>query len=348
MIMEYVTEFVEHIQNMGDSVTIDPLDPLRHTLGSIVNMIVCGKAWDKEDETWKWLLQCQEDGTQMIGIAGPLNFLPILRFLPKFKKTMNFLLEGKYKQHGLYRTLIAAQNEILSNDDSESSNVIREFLLEKENKSPEIQERFYNDQQFHHLLGDLFGAGLDTTMTTVRWYFLYIAKHQAIQAKVKNEIREVLQDRQPSLQDIPYLPLVEASICEVQRIRSVVPVGIPHGTVTDTKIGGYMIPKGTMLVPLQWAIHMNEEVWPEPEKFDPSRFLDGNGQIKRNEYFMPFQVGKRMCVGDELAKSLMFLFIVTTLQNFTISLEDEHVDLSGECGITLTPKHHRLVFSKDK
>ncbi|CAH1998239.1 unnamed protein product [Acanthoscelides obtectus] len=310
-------------------------------------MIVCGKTWDRNNETWKWLLQVQEDGTQMMGVAGPLNFLPILRFIPKFKNTMKFLIDGKYRQHGLYKTLIAAQKKNLSLNDYESSNFIREFLLEKNSKSSEIQEKFYNDQQFHHLLGDLFGAGLDTTLTTIRWYFLYIAKHQKVQVKIKNEIKEVLQDRQPALRDIPYLPLVEASICEVQRIRSVVPVGIPHGTTTDTDIEGYFIPRGTMLVPLQWAIHMNEEVWSEPEKFDPGRFLDDNGQIKKNEYFMPFQVGKRMCVGDELARSLMFLFVVTTLQNFRISLEDQNVDLNGECGITLTPKHHRLIFSKE-
>lgn len=53
-----------------------------------------------------------------------------------------------------------------------------------------------------------------------------------------------------------------------------------------------------------------------------------------------------MCVGDELARMILYLFGATILQNFSLELEDEDVDLTGDCGITLTPKPHKLIFSK--
>lgn len=58
---------------------INTLEALRHGLGSIMNQIVFGKTWSKDDETWKWLQHLQEEGTKHIGVAGPLNFLPFLR-----------------------------------------------------------------------------------------------------------------------------------------------------------------------------------------------------------------------------------------------------------------------------
>nr|QYA71960.1 cytochrome P450 [Anoplophora glabripennis] len=356
LIMENVMDFVNFVESQGDKSTLDPLEPLRHSLGSAMNILVFGKSWSRDDKTWKWLQHLQEEGTQHIGVAGPLNFLPFLRFHPKFGKTMDFLISGKLETHKVYKKIIQEQAEYLKNraqgdsstDTNSITNITQAFLAERERRKdePEILEKFYNDQQFYHLLADIFGAGLDTTLTTLRWYLLYLAKNPAIQRNIRIEIHDVLQNNLPTIEDIVHLPLVEASIYEAQRIRSVVPVGIPHGATEEVEVDGFRIPQGSMIVPLQWAVHMNENMWPDPEKFDPSRFINEEGKVVRNSYFMPYQIGKRMCVGDELARMMLYLFGATILQKFSVELEDEHVDLIGVCGITLTPNSHKLIFSK--
>lgn len=118
-----------------------------------------------------------------------------------------------------------------------------------------------------------------------------MATNGKVQQLVRDEIKATIQDRLPTANDMQFMPLVEASIAETQRIRSVVPVGIPHGTLEDMEIDGYHIPKGTMLVPLQWAIHMNETAWKNPHEFDPMRFIDENCKFYKPDYFMPFQAG---------------------------------------------------------
>lgn len=121
---------------------------------------------------------------------------------------------------------------------------------------------------------------------------MYLAKYPTIQDEIRKELEDVLQGRPPSMEDLNHLPLTDASILETMRIRPVVPVGIPHGSLEEMEIEGYRIPKGTMLVPLQWALHHDETVWKDPEQFNPRRFINDEGKIEKPEHLMPFQVGE--------------------------------------------------------
>lgn len=100
-----------------------------------------------------------------------------------------------------------------------------------------------------------------------------------------------------------------------------------------------------MVIPLQWAVHMNATVYKQPEIYDPKRFLSENGDIKKPKHFIPFQTGKRMCIGEDFAKNLLHLFAGNILREFHISLpEGQLIDLDGEPGITLTPPPHKIKF----
>lgn len=216
------------------------------------------------------------------------NLNKAFRFLPNSKKTIHFLTDGIQKTHKIYREIIEEQKNL---DIKEVSNFIQAFLLEKSKRASEDQENFYNDDQFHYLLADIFGASLDTTLTTLRWYLLYVAVHQEHQTKLRQLLNEASTNDLPTLEEITSVPYFEASIAEVQRIRSVVPVGIPHGSLEELEIGEYKVPKSTMIIPLQWAIHMDEKNWDEPHIFKPERFINEEGKFFKPENFMPFQTG---------------------------------------------------------
>ncbi|KAK5645280.1 hypothetical protein RI129_006580 [Pyrocoelia pectoralis] len=337
LIMKEVQECVNGIQN--DCQPVDPLAHLQHAIGSIMCQLVLGKTWQKNDPTWLWLQHLQEEGTRAIGVAGPLNFLPFLRFIPRFSKVMHFLLDGKHKTHKLYRELIDHERQNLK-DGEPPQNFIQAFLREMDS-TPD--KEYFSYQQFYHLLADVFGAGLDTTLTTLRWHLLYMAAYPEIQAKIFEEIDCVLNVNPPTINDLPLLPLMRASIAETQRIRSVVPVGIPHATLDETNLFGYYIPKGTMVLPLQWAIHMDAEIWSKPDEYNPYRFLNEGREFVKPKQFIPFQTGKRMCIGEDLAIMIMFLFSTTILQQFEIYKSCD-VDLKGEIGITLTPRTQAIRF----
>ena len=102
---------------------------------------------------------------------------------------------------------------------------------------------------------------------------------------------------------------------------------------------GYTIPAGSQVVPLLHAVHMDPELWDEPEEFRPSRFLSAEGKVQKPEYFMPFGVGRRMCLGDVLARMELFLFFSSLMHTFELrSPQGSSLpSLRGNAGVTVTP-----------
>ncbi|KAL4714022.1 hypothetical protein ACJJTC_008376 [Scirpophaga incertulas] len=223
---------------------------------------------------------------------------------------------------------------------SEDECILDNFLQEQKRRfdSSEESARFMTDEQLLYLLADMFGAGLDTTSVTLSWFLLYMALYPEEQEKVRSEIASVYSD--DSDVDSAKLPYLMAAICETQRIRSIVPVGIPHGCLEDTYLGNYKIPKGAMVIPLQWAIHMDPDVWENPDVFNPSRFIASDGSLLKPQEFIPFQTGKRMCPGDELSRMLSCGLLAHLLRHRRIRLASpppSAKDMRGTVGVTLSP-----------
>lgn len=205
-------------------------------------------------------------------------------------------MDGKQKTHDYYDEIIKKAAVKIENNltetDGEKNNVINMYLHEKLKRieSNDSNVEFCSDPQFRHFIADLNGAAFDTSFTTLRWIFLFIALNKDVQAKIHQEMINL--KKPPALINYEELIYLRATIAETQRIRSIVPLGIPHGTLLTTTLNGYVIPKGSMIIPLQWAIHMNESNWTKPDMFNPNRFIDENGMFFTPSNFMPFQVGE--------------------------------------------------------
>ncbi|KAL1488513.1 hypothetical protein ABEB36_014979 [Hypothenemus hampei] len=350
LILKHTTQLIERLRIEGKDGPIDSHEALRHQIGSLMCELVFAESWSKDDKTWNDLLEQQEAGLKLIGVAGPLNFLPFLRILPMFKRIMSYLLEGQKKAHQIYQNFIDKYEVALSNQACLENNysLVKAFLEQRNrlsNKEPSAQ--FYTHEQLRFLMADIFGAGLDTTLATSRWIFLYLALHEDIQTKVRNEIQMIINDRVPTMDDLNSMHFTAACIAEIQRIRPVVPLGMPHGCFDAFEIDGYIVPKGSMIVPLLWSINMNEEQYKNPHQFNPNNFLDLDGQFCKNENFIPFQAGKRMCVGDELGRMLLFLILVSVLRNFQLKLTNkDEASTCGDIGIIMSPKPHKIWFKQ--
>jgi cytochrome P450 len=146
-----------------------------------------------------------------------------------------------------------------------------------------------------------------------------------IQEKVHDELDRVIGDELlPRWQDGKNMPYLQATICEVMRRSSPVPMTGSNAT-RDITLGGYHIPKETIVVFDLTEIHHDEHEWPQPEEFKPERFLDGEGNfVGWNKFnsFLPFGLGRRECGGIAFAKIMLFTFAATLLHRLRFELPE--------------------------
>ncbi|XP_030665094.1 cytochrome P450 2C9 isoform X3 [Nomascus leucogenys] len=232
-------------------------------------------------------------------------------------------------------------------------------LMEKLNEnvkilsSPWIQEKHNQTSEFtieglENTATDLFGAGTETTSTTLRYALLLLLKHPEVTAKVQEEIERVIgRNRSPCMQDRSHMPYTDAVVHEVQRYIDLLPTSLPHAVTCDIKFRNYLIPKGTtILISLTSVLHDNKE-FRNPEMFDPRHFLDEGGNFKKSNYFMPFSAGKRICVGEALARMELFLFLTSILQNFNLKslVDPKNLDTTPVVnGFASVPPFYQLCF----
>lgn len=216
------------------------------------------------------------------------------------------------------------------------------YLKEMEKNRGNATSSFHEENLIYSTL-DLFFAGTETTSTTLRWGLLYLALYPEIQEKVQAEIDRVIgQSHIPSTAARESMPYTNAFIHEVQRMGNIIPLNVPREVIEDTTLAGYYLPKGTVIVTNLTALHRDPTEWATPDRFNPEHFLE-NGQFKKREYFLPFSVGKRVCLGEQLAKSELFIFLTSLVQKFTFRAPDnEKLSLKFRMGITVSPVSHRL------
>lgn len=199
------------------------------------------------------------------------------------------------------------------------------------------------DEEMVKLLSaDIFGAGLGTVSDALSWATAYIVNNPKIQQELHQELdRAVERHRLPTIQDKAKMPLLQATVLEVLRISSLVPLALPHQTSEDTFLGGYNIPKDTLVVINLWAVNHDPRVFENPHIFSPYRFLNENGDVceKKSKLQMSFSVGSRRCLGSTIAKEEMFLLLACLLQNYELtSAQGNDIDLEGIFGLTWSPK----------
>ncbi|KAJ8336607.1 hypothetical protein SKAU_G00378270 [Synaphobranchus kaupii] len=146
---------------------------------------------------------------------------------------------------------------------------------------------------------------------------LFFPKSITLQRRCQKEIDEVLGEKeQASFEDRHMMPYTQAVIHEAQRLADTVPLSVFHAATKDTRLMGYDIPKGTVIIPNLSSVLNEESQWKFPHDFNPSNFLNDQGEFVKPEAFMPFSAGPRACLGEGLARMELFLILVTLLRRF--------------------------------
>ena len=186
--------------------------------------------------------------------------------------------------------------------------------------------------------------GHDTTTAGAAWICQFIGSHPEVQKKLHAEIDEVFgsTNRQLTNEDLGNLKYLECVIKESLRLCPPVPFFMRYVN-EDQTVAGKTIPKGATVTVFAYMIHRDEKYFPDPERFDPDRFLPENSANRHPFAYVPFSAGKRNCIGQRFAMMEEKVLIANILRKFEIKALRPTKEIGKLVELILRPKGGILI-----
>jgi cytochrome P450 len=200
------------------------------------------------------------------------------------------------------------------------------------------------NQQLRDELMTIFLAGHETTANALTWTWYLLSKHPEIEARLHHELDTVLGSRKPQFADVAPLRYTEMVLAESMRLYP--PAwAIGRLATVDCELGGYFVPKRSLVLVSQYVMHRDERYYENHLEFDPERWRPEARETRPQFSYFPFGGGPRRCIGEGFAWMEGILCLATIGQRWQLQLVPHHpVELKPV--VTLRPKHGMKMVLK--
>ncbi|KAF9235333.1 cytochrome P450 [Melanogaster broomeanus] len=305
----------EHAREFILDILRDPKHYIEHIQrfsASVILRVTYGKSTPTSNDDPE-VIRIHQNTKNMLPVARPgaylVDIFPILKYLPGYGRELR-----KYHEFelSLYRDQLGHVKDEMSRNAAGPS--FGKTLLENAGN-----HRMSYDEMAY-LAGTLFAAGSDTTSIAIATFIMAAARHPQAQSRVQEELDMVVgTDRAPTFEDSNGLPQLHAFMSEALRWRPVSTIGFFHRATKDIIWRDQIIPAGAPVLGCHWAISRDPVAFPDPEKFDPQRWLDPNGQLRTDLRFYTYGFGRRVCPGLHLANRSLYITLALLLWSFRIA-----------------------------
>ncbi|XP_013401205.1 cytochrome P450 2C15 [Lingula anatina] len=296
---------------------VDPQYLLMPAISNVTNSIVFGDRFQYDDPKFQKAMKNMKEQFKYNMLAQHALTYPFLKYIPgdpfKFHYSIKCLgIQQKFLQERIQKHM--------AEYDPDNIQCFTDAYIKALKADKDKEGTYFTDLQMLTAIEELFVAGTDTTSATLKWGLLLLILHPDLQKKVHDELDSVIGSRRVSMDDRASLPYTEATLLETQRFGCVIPMA-GHSNSEDVEIMGYTIPAGSNVTANFMGVFFDEEYWKNPNEFDPARFLDDSGKLgKIPDCLTPFSLGRRVCLGESLAKMELFLFFSSLLQQFSFKI----------------------------
>lgn len=317
-------------------------------VSNVISSVAVGRRFDPDNTDFKNLIRRVNIFIKYFGIMQVLTPFKLVTRLPGDFFHAKAWSKATLEINEEYSKPFLRQYQQEFDENEEPQNFISAYLKEMKKKNDKNLPSNLDEKNLLVIIRSLFAAGSDTTSTTILWCLVYMLYYPKIQEKVYQEIEaNVGTDRLPNIADKPKLTYLNAVISETQRLASIAPIALRREVSKTFEVRGYTIPKGSIIWLALDSVHYDKRIWGDPEKFRPERFIDGNGALINREELIPFGIGRRVCMGEALAKMELFMFLSAMFQHFRFEPEDESgklPSLKAVIGTTAVPQPFKMRF----
>ncbi|XP_037563419.1 cytochrome P450 2B15-like isoform X2 [Dermacentor silvarum] len=344
---EVVDDYVDSLKE-GPQL-VESREPFLHILYTLIGVSVYGTTVEEAKEDIELMKELDRKFYKIAPNGLPSDIAPWLGILYRRRE--------KAVEH-LFRDFIGTFDKLFSAAEAtyapgKTENFTHAMLSAREDAIREEKgdAEYLTKGNMVQVVLNIFGAATDTSAGELQCLFLMMAKEPWIQAKIQKEIEDTIGTTPPVYKDREKMPFTVACLMETLRCFPVAPLGLPHNTTTDTKVGKFEIPKDTGIFYNVYAVNIDPKLWDEPEKFRPERFLDPvTGKLRRDPFpLVSFGMGPRTCPGEKLAHVDMFYILVRLLQRLSVRADEKppKLDISGlGSNIFLVPAEQNIVFTR--
>ena len=265
------------------------------------------------------------------------SILPIPMWLPtpsnwRFKKALKAI-------NGVAERII---NERLK---SERGDDLLQVLLDHTNTEGDMQEQ-EDKMSYYQLFSEvrtILVAGHETTANLLSWAIYFLSEYPDIVTKLQAEVDTVVKDNTLEIKDLSKLTYTSQVIDEVLRLMP--PAwAVGRLAIEDDIIGGYEIPKGTIVLVSPYLMGHDPKNWNQPEVFDPDRFLEDNKPNQQSYRYIPFGGGPRICIGRNFSLVEGQIALALFVKNFNFKLATQQPKgIHYQAAVTLRPKNGLFI-----
>ncbi|BAY22730.1 cytochrome P450 [Calothrix sp. NIES-2100] len=274
---------------------------------------------------------CSILGLSSSSLRATLSFIPALRLnLGRWSPWGNFL----YQREEIDKLLYAEIQERRNHPDP-SRNDILSLMMSARDENGELM----TDVELRDELMTLLVAGHETTASALTWALYWIHHLPSVREKLLAELDSF---HNADLNEITRLPYLNAVCQETLRIYPIAMITIPRIVKSPIEIMGHKFAPGTMLLGCIYLIHHRPDLYPQPDKFQPERFLEK--QYSFSEY-LPFGGGNRRCLGMAFALFEMKLVLATVLSQMDLKLVENYSVKPIRRGVTLAPSSGKWLIA---
>lgn len=285
---------------------------MRSFSGDVISKACFGSNFSKGEEIFLKLRALQESASKKLWVTG----IPGMRHIPTKSKREAWALEREIKT--LILKVVKERKE--AGFEKDLLQMVVEGAKESDLRQDAV-DGFVVDN-----CKNIYLAGYETTAVSATWCLMLLASHPQWQQRIRDEVVHVCKGQVPDSDMIRRMKLLTMAINESLRLYPTVSV-VSREALKDMKFGSINVPKGVNLWTLVTTLHTDSEIWgPDSYEFNPARFGNGiTGACKFPYLYMPFGVGPRVCLGQNLALVELKIVISLILSNFSFSLSPKYV-----------------------